>query len=438
MPAKKRTPKAPPALRNRIVGHDNVAPDQLLANPGNFRRHPGEQLDALRGSLDELGWIKQVIVNTTTGHVIDGHARIEEALARNEKTIPVTYVELSPDEERLALAVLDPISEMARQDDDALRDLLKGIEASDARLSHFLEELRGSAGEPFAEDLSKLQPPPAPVTKPGDLLILGDHVVLCGDSTDPAAWERLMAAAPVRKAHAMWTDPPYNVGYKGGPDAPRKRLANDNMSPEDFRTFLSAVFDLALARLEPGGACYVAAPSGPPFLDFGTVLRARGIWRQTLTWVKHSLVLGRADYHYRHEVIFEGNAPLAAFEPEDVDLISYGWKPGDSHRWVGGRSLDTVFEVPKPSSSEAHPTMKPVALIRPMVEASTLPGHLILDPFAGSGSTVIACEESGRLCAGIELEPEYCDVIAMRWELATGEAARRESLSGSLPETPKA
>lgn len=418
------------AIRSRIVGHDNVAPDQLLANPGNYRRHPGEQLEALRGALDEIGWVKTVIVNVTTGHVVDGHARIEEALARGEPSVPVTYVELSPAEEKIALAVLDPISALARQDDAALGELLAGIEAQDQRLAAFLTDLAGDVKEPFEEDLSGLESKGPPVTKPGDLLILGPHRIYCGDSTDPAAWAVLMSAAAKPRGDCLWTDPPYNVAYAGSPGKARKKIANDEMGPEEFRGFLASVFDLALANLGPGAATYVAAPSGPPFLDFGLVLRPRGIWRQTLTWVKSQLVPGRSDYHYRHEVIFEGNAPLEPFAPEDVELISYGWKPGHAHRWYGGRSLNTVFEVPKPDASEAHPTMKPVALIRPMIEASTRPGDLVIDPFSGSGSTLIACEESGRVCAGIELEPEYCDAIATRWERATGTPAVRETLKG--------
>lgn len=423
-------PTPRPEIRTRIVGHDAVAPDQLLANPGNYRRHPAEQREALRGSLEELGWLKEVIVNVTTGHVIDGHARIEEALERGTPTIPVTYVELSPDEERIALAVLDPISAMARHDDKALAELLEGLEAHDARLAAFLSDLAGDVKAPFEEDLSGLDDDGAPVTAPGDLLICGPHVVLCGDSTDPAAWARLMAAAAKQRADCLWTDPPYNVAYAGSPGKARKAIANDDQTPEAFRGFLASVFDLALANLAPGSATYVAAPSGPPFLDFGLVLRPRGIWRQTLTWVKSQLVLGRSDYHYRHEVIFEGNVPLEPFAPEDVDLVVYGWKPNGPHRWHGGRSLHTVFEVPKPEASEAHPKMKPVALIRPMVEASTRPGDLVLDPFSGSGSTMIACEESGRVFAGLELDPGYCDAIATRWERATGSPAVRETLKG--------
>lgn len=419
-------------LRSRIVGVENVAPDQLLANPGNYRRHPAEQLEALRGSLTELGWLKHVIVNVTTGHVIDGHARVEEALAREEPTVPVTYVELSPEEEKIALAVLDPISAMARQDDEALEQLLQDVHAGDARLEQFLQDLLERTGEAIEEDLDALETdPPEPITRPGDVLILGPHRLLCGDSTDPASYERLFASLPVPRVHALWTDPPYNVAYAGSPGGKkRKAIANDDQTPEQFRGFLAAVFDLAIARLEPGAACYVAAPSGPPFLDFGLVLRPRGLWRQTLTWVKNQLVMGRSDYHYRHEVIFEGNVPLEPFDPEDVDLIVYGWKPSGPHRWVGGRSRDTVFEVPKPGVSEAHPTMKPVPLIRPMIEASTRRGEWILDPFTGSGSTLIACLEADRMFAGIELDPGYCDAVAQRFEAATGTPVTREPLKG--------
>lgn len=416
------TKAAPKAIRDRIVGYEQVAPDQLLANPGNFRRHPAEQLEALRGSLDTLGWVKPVLVNTTTGHVVDGHARIEEALAREAPTIPVLYLELTEEEERIALASLDPISALAAEDDEALRALLKDIDVPDPRLAAFLDGLIPDEKEPFNENLQGLEPPPKPITQPGDLIVMGAHRLICGDSQDPTVYDRLLAGAT---AQCLWTDPPYNVAYAGSPGAPRREIANDDQSPEDFRAFLGTVLDLALARMDRGAAVYVAAPTGPQFLDFGLVLRPRGVWRQTLIWDKQMHALGRSDYHYRHEVIFEGNVPLAPFEPDDADLVAYGWKPGGPHRWHGGRSRNTVFEVPKPKTSAAHPTMKPIALIRPMIEASTLPGQRVLDPFAGSGSTMIACEESGRSALLIELDPAYCDVIAQRYEAATGLAAVR-------------
>lgn len=142
------------ALPSRIVGHEDVAPDQLLAHPLNFRRHPGEQLEALRGSLNVLGWIKQVLVNRRTGHVLDGHARIEEALRQELASIPVTYVDLSEEEEKLALAVLDPISALAYQDDGILTDLLEGLAVDDAQLGAFLDTMRKEA-EPPAPDFQE-------------------------------------------------------------------------------------------------------------------------------------------------------------------------------------------------------------------------------------------------------------------------------------------
>lgn len=416
-------PRARAALRSRIVGHGNEAPDQLLANPGNYRRHPKEQLEALGGSLSELGWIREVLVNVTTGHVVDGHARVELALVRGEASVPITYVELSPEEERLALAVLDPIAAMAYQDEKALAELLSGIQTQDADLAGFLERLVPTQKVTAEVDTSLLTAPSNPITKVGDLIVMGERRLVCGDSTKPEPYEALFGTKG--KAHAMWTDPPYNVAYLGSPGTKRRAIANDDQTPEDFREFLGAVFDRCLERLQAGGATYVAAPTGPQFLDFGLVLRPRGIWRQTLVWVKNAHVLGRSDYHYRQEVIFEGTVPVTPFPESETELVSYGWKPGAPHRWHGGRSLNTVFEEPKPQASADHPTMKPVNLIRRMVEASTQKGETVLDPFAGSGSTMIACEEIGRQARLIELDPAYCDNIAERYERATGRPAER-------------
>lgn len=420
--AKKRSSRPlPQALANRIVRHDDVPPDQLLANPLNFRRHPGEQLDVLRGSLEQLGWLKTVIVNETTGHVLDGHARVEEALHRQEKTVPVTIVALSLEEERLALAILDPSSEMARTDDAILADLLAEVQTTDARLALFLDELKGDLHPVLEAGATAPDPPSVPRTKLGDVWELGPHRLVCGDARDPAAWRLLMQGG---RAHALWTDPPYNVEYLGQALNPRAAIENDKLSPAAFREMLATVLDLALSYLLAGSACYIAAPSGPQFLDFALVLRPRGIWRQTLTWVKNHHVMGRSDYHYKHEVLFEGNVPLAPFEPEDVDLVSYGWKPGGPHEWVGGRSRSTVFEVAKPPASAAHPTMKPPELIRAMLEASTRPTEVVVDCFAGSGSTLIACEEINRIARLLELDPGYCDAIAQRFEEATGMEAK--------------
>ncbi len=401
---------------NRIVAHGEVAPDTLVPHPQNFRRHPDEQVDALRGSIRELGWVKTVLVNRTTGHVIDGHARIEEARSQNLPTIPVTYVELTEAEERLALAVLDPISEMAFRDEEAIRALLASVETEDAALTALLEHLGKAAITPMGLlpgiDPDEAPPLPAePTTQPGDLLLLGDHRLLCGDATSAAAWQTLMDG---RAAEVVWTDPPYGVGYVGK-TADELTIANDTVDGLD--ALLVAAFSHAREHTTAGTPFYIAAPAGPAGSLFRSAIGRGGLrFHQALVWVKDTMVLGHSDYHYRHE-----------------DLL-YGWMPGEGRpgrgahpgsRWQGDHSQTTVLEFERPKRSEEHPTMKPVALVAYCLRNSSRLGQIVLDPFAGSGSTIIAAEQERRRCCAMELDPKYCDVIAARWEQATGRVTER-------------
>jgi DNA modification methylase len=390
-------------IRSRIVGHGDEPPDQLLANPLNFRRHPGRQMDALRGSMRELGWVKSVLVNKRTGYVLDGHARVEESLRQKLKTIPVTYVDLSPEEERIALAVLDPITEFAIRDQDALAALLSEVTTQDKDLQAFLATL---GQEPEATilpgaDLDEAgEPPPDPITKPGDLIELGRHRLLCGDSTNIQHVERLMAGT---LADMVWTDPPYNVAYEGAAG----KIQNDNMGGEQFRQFLRDAFACACAATKPGGGIYVSFADVEVANFAGAFIEAGWKLAQMLIWVKSSLVLGRKDYHFKHEPIL------------------YGWKEGAAHTWTGDRSQTTVLEFNKPSRNGEHPTMKPVELVAYCIGNSSTQGQIVLDLFGGSGTTLVACESLGRSVRLMEIDPRYCDVIVNRWEKVTGQKAKR-------------
>ncbi len=201
------------AWRNRIVGHADVAPVELVPNPRNWRTHPAEQQRALVGALGEVGWVAEVLVNRTTGHVVDGHLRIELALARHELTVPVTYVELSEDEERLVLASLDPLAAMATAEKDALEALLAGLAPEDEALAVLLAELAEQNGirRPVLGDPGDVPPTPTDAdvyVKPGDLWLLGEHRLLCGDATNADDVARLLDGAT---PSLLATDPPYGV-----------------------------------------------------------------------------------------------------------------------------------------------------------------------------------------------------------------------------------
>jgi DNA modification methylase len=398
--------------RNRIVGHSEEEPDQLLAHESNFRRHPGGQRDALRGSLNGLGWVKSVLVNRLSGKVVDGHARVEEALSAGCK-VPVDWVELTPEEERLALAVLDPISEMATRDDEALAALLADVSTSDAGLQALLDsmgagvEVESGLAAGIDEDAVP-EPPAEAITKPGDVILLGRHRLMCGDSTVVDEVARLMDGA---KANCMWTDPPYGVNYTG---KTKDALTIKNDSGFNLRELLDEAFACATVALEGGASIYVAHPPGALNVVFGNAFLGAG-WRlhETLIWDKGTIVLGHSDYHFAHEPIF------------------YGYTPGEGRfgrggkGWYGDDSQRSILTFPKPSRNESHPTMKPVALVEYCLGNSTRPGDKVLDLFGGSGSTLIACEKTGRTAYLMELDPRYCDVIVKRWEEATGRKAER-------------
>lgn len=436
-------------LRSRIVGEGDEAPDQLLANPLNWRVHPKHQADALEGLLEEVGWVQRVIVNRATGHIVDGHLRAQIGMRRNEPTIPVLYVDLTPDEERLILAVIDPISGLAGTDQTLLDQVLLGINSDNDALAALLEELRSEeaneseeAGAVDDDDIPV--PGEKPVTRRGDVWILGRHRLMCGDSTAPADVEALMGGTP---ADMVWMDPPYNVDYE---DAEGKTLQGDDQTDADFRQFLRDAFGCALAATKEGGPIYVAHADSEGLNFRAALVEAGWLLKQALVWVKDGFTLGRQDHQWQHEPIL------------------YGWKPGSAHCWYGDRDKSTVIDdtpdlrklgkpeliavindmrnsgnttvlrYSKPAKSDLHPTMKPVALVKHQVRNSSRRGESVLDLFGGSGTTMIACEALGRRARLMEIDPIYADVIVRRWQAWTKGEARRLEDGRTFDEAAKA
>jgi DNA modification methylase len=393
--------------RSRIVGSGSEDPAQLLANPRNWRRHPAAQREALRGSLDTVGWVAQIMVNTTTGHVIDGHARVEEAISRGESAVPVLYVELSPEEEDLVLASFDPIGAMAIADREALDALLASLSVDDAGLAALLADLAGDLPKVGLTDRDEAPDlPEEPYVKTGELWLLGEHRLLVGDATKAEDVEHLMAG---EVAEAMWTDPPYGVGYVGKTRRALRIANDDEGGPALFERACS------IAPLAPCARFYVSVPAGPLQADFLLAIRNVG-WRlhQELVWVKNTIVLGHSDYHYRHEPLLYGHTPGPG-------------RPGrgnhEGSRWYGDNTASSVLQYDKPLRNERHPTMKPVGLISECLANSTRSGDLVYEPFAGSGSTLIAAEQLGRRCFAIEIDPGYAQVTIERWEAFSGQEA---------------
>jgi DNA modification methylase len=392
-------PQAP--WQNRIVGHGEEDPASLVPNPLNWRTHPARQREALRGSLDSVGWVQQVVVNRRTGRVVDGHARIAEAIQRGEAVVPALYVDLSPEEEAQVVATLDPIASLAGQDDEILRALLDQFTVDDAGLLALIDSLvpaEPKAGLTDPDDV----PPPGDESgiRLGDVFELGDHRLMCGDSTSADDVAKLMAG---ETADIIWTDPPYGIDYSGK-TKDSLTILNDALTPEQTRALVATA--LALAPLRAGGAFYVASPSGDLELFFRLALEdAKLPLRQVICWVKDRFVLGRQDYHWRHESIL------------------YGWRDGAAHYFADDRTQDTVWEIARPAQSREHPTMKPVELVARALRNSSLPGQIVYDPFSGSGTTVLAAEQTGRRARAMELDPRYVAVAIRRWEDFTGRRA---------------
>lgn len=391
----------------------------------NPRRNDGA-VQAVVNSIREFGW-KQPIVVDADGTIVVGHTRHKAALSLGMTHVPVVVAsDLTPEQcaaYRLAdnrvgeLAEWD--SELLAQELDGLADLdmsAFGFDGSDLHLPEFGEACGGME----RADVEEVEPDDSAPDRVrlGEVWRLGDHVLLCADSTNPESIKRLMIAAGGGSADMLLTDPPYNValGQHYRPSELKQihrrqdGLCIDNDQWDDdeaFIEFLVKAFSGALDALSPGAAFYVwyASTQSANFLE--AARRAGMTIRQLLVWAKNTFALGRQDYQWRHEPCL------------------YGWKDGAAHHWYADRKQTTVLEFDKPSRSEEHPTMKPVALFAYQIENSTKPGDLVLDPFGGSGTSVVACEQLGRRCATVELDPHYASVIVERWERLTGKTAVR-------------
>ena len=373
-----------------------VHPSELVPWKRNPRDNDAAVEDVAR-SIERFSFGAPIVARLEDRTVIAGHTRLKAAEKLGLEKVPVRFLDISA-EEAEALALADnKLSEMASwtdEVDDILRELnadsidITGLGWSQEELDDII-----AANEPEIFDDAEIEPlPEIPDSIIGGVYELGPHRLVCGDSTDEAIWLKLL---PGESVHAIWTDPPYGVAFDQF-WTEHDKIENDNLSDDDLEALLHASMGLASKHARPGSAFYVAAPPGPPFHIFGKVLRSLDVWRNTLTWVKDSLVMGRCDYHYRHESIF------------------YGWTKG-THRWFGGRNKNSVLEFPRPRVSRLHPTMKPPELVAECLRNSAKRNHIILDPFGGSGSTLIAAAGLKMKARIIELDPRYCDVIRRRW-----------------------
>lgn len=392
-----------PAWRSRIVGHGEEDPAKLAPNPRNWRKHPRRQRAALEEVLDRVGWVQDVVVNRRTGHLVDGHLRANAAAARGEALIPVVYVDLSIDEERLVLAALDPLAGLARTDADQLRELLGDVDLGEGALASMFGKQQavalGSADPDVLPD-----PAPEPYVRLGEVYELGDHLLLCGDATSRSDVATLIGGA---RAELMFTDPPYGVSYGREGSGGKNAIAGD-LSQAAIPVSFAVALEIALDDNARVYICGGSSQFGMYAALFDHHLRQHP---HPLIWVKESFVMRPNNYHSQFEIIY------------------YGWRGvgGGSKFWHGDRKQSDVWQISRDreGGKSLHPAQKPVELVEVALRNSSAPGGIVFDPFVGSGTTIIAAERLARRCRAIEIDPVLAQVAIERWQAFTGREAKR-------------
>lgn len=382
-----------------------------------YARNPRKNdhaVDKVAAAIREFGFRVPILAKSDKT-VIDGHLRLKAAKKLGLEAVPVMLCDDMTDAQIKAFRIsVNRVAEFAEWDDDLLRIELDELSEMgfDLELTGFsLDEIGELEIEEIAPEYEEdadgevIEPPAEPKTKEGDVWILGKHRLMCGDSTSIDAVESLLDG---EKADLWITDPPYNVAYEGK-TAEAMTIKNDSMPDADFRQFLSDCYSAADANMKMGASFYIWYADRETYNFQGAARDVEWKVRQTLIWVKNSLVMSQQDYHWKHEPCL------------------YGWKEGAAHSWYSDRKQTTVLEFNRPTASKLHPTMKPVELFEYQIQNSTKQGQNVLDSFGGSGTTIIACEKTNRKAYLMELDPKYCDVIINRWQTLTGKEAVLES-----------
>lgn len=382
-----------------------VAVSKLVPYVNNARTHNSQQITKLRSSLREFGFINPVIIDREY-NVIAGHGRILAAKKEGIEEVPCVFVDyLTPAQKKAYILADNRMAMDAGWDEELLRVEIEALQAEsfDVGLTGFDEKdiaelFAGEDGDAQDDDFDvdeELQKPP--VSKSGDVWLLGNHRLICGDSTKEETYTVLMDG---KKANLVVTDPPYNVNYEGSAG----KIQNDNMENDKFYQFLLDAF-LNMEKAMADDASIYVFHADTEGLNFRKSFSDAGFYLSgTCIWKKQSLVLGRSPYQWQHEPCL------------------YGWKKKGKHQWYSDRKQTTIWEFDKPKKNGDHPTMKPIPLIAYPIKNSSMSNCIILDPFGGSGSTLIACEQLGRICHTIELDEKYCDVIVKRYIEQVGSA----------------
>lgn len=408
----------------------NVNIDDLKPYEKNARKHQALDVAAIAESIKAFGFRDPVGIWGPNNIIVEGHGRVMAARQLGMETVPCIRLDDLTDEQRRAYALAhNKTAELSAWDMTILPAELQDIHGFDMTAFGFVPPAETGTEDDYQEpDQTK-----EPNARRGQLWLLGEHRLLCGDATDPEDMRRLMAGD---QADLLVTDPPYNIDYTGDTKE-HLQIINDSMSSERFRKFLTDAFRNAVSAMRPGAAFYIWHAHMESVNFFEAAADAGLQIRQLLVWAKSIFSLGRQDYQWQHEPCM------------------YGWKDGAAHYFVDDRTQTTVYEdarpdfrhmkkeemrallediysdkisttvihEDKPAASVEHPTMKPVRLIARLLRNSSKRGGIVLDPFGGSGTTLIACEQLKRRCRMMELDPHYVDVIIDRWQRMTGEEA---------------
>ena len=386
-------------LEAKRMEFKKLAIDSLVPASYNTRKKlmPGDsEFEKIKNSITEFGFVDPIIVNHDLT-VIGGHQRLSVLKTLGYTEVDCVVIEIDKTKEKALNIALNKISGF--WDKELLAELIQDLQSLDYDIS-FTGFEQGEIDKLFSEvnaneiqeddfDVDEALKEPA-ISKLGDVWLLGKHRLVCGDSTDPAVFSLLMDG---KKANLCVTDPPYGVCYS----AKAGTIQNDNLKGKEFYEFLLAAFKNIYEVLDDGGAIYVfhADTEG---LNFRNAFHDAGFKLSSVCqWVKQSLVLGRSDYHWQNEPVI------------------YGWKPTGPHNWYADRKQTTVWNFDRPAKSESHSTTKPIPLIAYPIKNSSMSNCIVLDPFGGSGSTLIACERTNRICYTCEIDEKYADVIVMRF-----------------------
>lgn len=377
--------------------------EKIIPYENNVKLHPKEQIEQIKKSIQDFGNNDPIAIDENN-IIIEGHGRF---IALKElgykKADCIILLNLTDDEKNAYRLVHNKLTMNTDFDFELLKKELDNIKIDMSFFDFDISEIEGLFKEEVEEDNfdidEALEEIKEPTTKFGNVYKLGNHFLMCGDSTKQESVNKLMNG---KKVDLFLTDPPYNVDYEGSDG---KTIQNDAMDDNSFFYFLNGAFSCANEVMKEGASFYIWHADKKAFSFWEAFKEVKWQVRQCIIWVKNSLVMGMQDYQQKHEPCF------------------YGWKKGKAHYWFGGRSETTILNFDKPLKNDLHPTMKPLDLFGYLVQNSSKQNDIVLDLFGGSGTSIMVCEKLNRQCFTMELDPKYCDAIIKRWETMTGEKA---------------